>query len=70
MRITNYQGYTDSSMSYINKTAFGPENTTYSENGGFRGKGGFVHYFKPNMTYTDAFNMFTSLVEYGLLGKF
>ena len=65
----NYNGYTDSSFSDIDKSQFGPNNTTYSENGGFAGKGGFVHYFQPNLTYEEANNFYYSLVSSGLLGK-
>jgi hypothetical protein len=49
IRKTNYKGSTNQRFGDLDKTSFGSENTKYSKNGGYRGKGGFIHFFEADI---------------------
>lgn len=54
IRKTNYKGSTSRRFGDLDKSNFGSENTEYSKNGGYRGKGGFIHFFEADIDFNEA----------------
>ena len=68
-RKENYYGQTSQRFGDLNETTFSRYNVKYSEDGGYFGKGGFVHYFEPHWTYQNATNFYDELVQDGLFDQ-
>ena len=69
IRKSNYEGNNNQTYKSIDKGTFGRDQVKYSENGGYSGKGGFIHYFQPNLTHPEAVDLFYEMVEDGLVDE-
>ena len=68
-RRDNYYGQTSQRFSDVNKTTFSRYGVKYSEDGGYLGKGSFIHYLASDLTYENASAFYEALVEDGLFDE-
>ena len=61
LRKRNYSGKTSQTFKDVLTSDFGSVPTPYSEDGGYRHKGGYVHYFASNLTFKEAMNKFRTM---------
>ena len=66
VRKKNYDNRPNRRFAYVQKASFGSEPTPYSVDGGYREKGGFVHYFDSNLTIDQANQKYNTIVQDGL----
>lgn len=69
VRKKNYNGVTDQTYKHIDTGTFGTQNIEYSSEGGYEGKGGFVHYFKSNAHIGDVNREYTQMLNDGLIDE-
>ncbi|CAI2380259.1 unnamed protein product [Moneuplotes crassus] len=62
----NYKGKSNQRQSNLHTEPFGTDNTKYSKNGGYKGKGGYVHYFDDSLDYYEALIQYATLLEDGV----
>jgi hypothetical protein len=66
VRKDNYVGATTKDFAGINKSPFGRDQVKYTNSGGYYGQGGFIHYFKSDLSADQASTYYDELVEDGI----
>ena len=65
----NFKGKPNVRMKDIDKSNFGKDSLEYTEDGGYNGKGGFVHFFDSNLTIEEASRKYGTLENDGLYSE-
>ena len=60
-RIDNYHGRTNTAFENIEQATF--QGVAFDQNGGYKGKGGYVFYFADNLSYQEASTQFDNLSD-------
>ena len=69
VRQANYEDGHDIIFENVETKPFGTDEVEYQPSGGYQGKGGYVFYFRSNLTYEEMLDKYTQMVRDGFYDK-